>query len=195
MLNVVDFGAFVDIGLHDSGLVHVSQMANRFIRDPHEVATVGDIVKVWVTNIDKERRRVGLTMIAPGTPRREEQRGRPPRGRPDRRGDRPQRPAGPARTQTDGQSPPPQQTQAADGQEQVHRDRPPRGRRGPDRRPDRRPHHQPGPPFRREKPKPLVPITKAMEEGKEPMRTFGDLMQFYKKKSDEPGADDATAAS
>jgi uncharacterized protein len=190
VLNVVDFGAFVDIGLHDSGLVHVSQMANRFIRDPHEVATVGDIVKVWVTNIDKERRRVGLTMIAPGTPRREEQRGRPSRGRPDRRGDRPPRPPGPQRGETDGQSPSPS-VQVAPGQESVRRDRPPRGRRGP----DRRPHHTPGPPFRREKPKPLVPITKAMEEGKEPMRTFGDLLQFYKKKKDEPGADDASAAT
>ena len=65
MLNVVDFGAFVDIGLHDTGLVHVSQLANRYIRDPHEVAAVGDIVKVWVLEIDKTRRRVSLTMIPP----------------------------------------------------------------------------------------------------------------------------------
>lgn len=67
VLNVVDFGAFVDIGLHDSGLVHVSQLANRFVRDPHEVVSVGDIVKVWVLEIDKTRRRVSLTMIPPGT--------------------------------------------------------------------------------------------------------------------------------
>ncbi|HEY2828442.1 MAG TPA: Tex family protein, partial [Pirellulales bacterium] len=90
VLNVVDFGAFVDIGLHDSGLVHVSQLANRFIRDPHEVVSVGDIVKVWVVEIDKTRRRVSLTMIPPGTPRHVPQRpaaggesreSRPPRGR------------------------------------------------------------------------------------------------------------------
>ncbi len=61
VLNVVDFGAFVDIGLHDSGLVHVSQLANRFVRDPHDVVSVGDIVKVWVVEIDKTRRRVSLT--------------------------------------------------------------------------------------------------------------------------------------
>src|SRR5262249_18506348 len=69
VLNVVDFGAFVDIGLHDTGLVHISQLANKFVRDPHEVVSVGDIVKVWVHEIDKTRRRVSLTMIAPGTPR------------------------------------------------------------------------------------------------------------------------------
>ncbi len=69
VLNVVDFGAFVDIGLHDTGLVHISQLANKFVRDPHEVVSVGDIVKVWVHEIDKARRRVSLTMIAPGTQR------------------------------------------------------------------------------------------------------------------------------
>jgi uncharacterized protein len=184
VLNVVDFGAFVDIGLHDSGLVHVSQMANRFIRDPHEVAAVGDIVKVWVTNVDKERRRVGLTMIPPGTPRRDQRHG-PPRDRPEGRGrPRPPRREEPqsqsqSQSQGDGQAP---AVQPASGQERIRRDRPPRGgRRGG----DRRPHHTPGGPYRREKPKPLVPITKEMEEGKEPMRTFGDLLQFYKKKKDE----------
>ena len=88
VLNVVDFGAFVDIGLHDSGLVHVSQLANRFVRDPHEVVSVGDIVKVWVMEIDKTRRRVSLTMIAPGTPKHEP-RPRPARGE-GRRSERPQ---------------------------------------------------------------------------------------------------------
>jgi uncharacterized protein len=66
ILNVVDFGAFVDIGLKDSGLVHVSQMANRFVSSPHEVVSVGDIVSVWVQSVDLERRRVGLTMLKPG---------------------------------------------------------------------------------------------------------------------------------
>ncbi|MBI1310421.1 S1 RNA-binding domain-containing protein [bacterium] len=63
ILNVVDFGAFVDIGLKDSGLVHISQMASRFIRSPHEVVSVGDIVSVWVQSVDLERRRVSLTML------------------------------------------------------------------------------------------------------------------------------------
>src|SRR5262249_40405677 len=60
---------FVDIGLHDSGLVHISHLANKFVRDPHDVVAVGDIVKGWVLNIDKNRRRVSLTMVQPGTER------------------------------------------------------------------------------------------------------------------------------
>ncbi|MDO4583316.1 MAG: Tex family protein [Planctomycetia bacterium] len=65
ILNVVDFGAFVDIGLHESGLVHVSQIADHYVRDPHDAIAVGDIVKTWVVSVDKERRRVSLTMIDP----------------------------------------------------------------------------------------------------------------------------------
>ncbi|PHR92768.1 MAG: transcriptional accessory protein Tex [Blastopirellula sp.] len=67
VLNVVDFGAFVDIGLHDSGMVHISRLANKYVTDPHEVVSVGDILKVWVISIDKDRRRVSLTAIEPGT--------------------------------------------------------------------------------------------------------------------------------
>src|SRR5205823_3127621 len=69
VLNVVDFGVFVDIGLSDSGLVHISRLADRFIRDPHEVVGVGDVLKVWVVDVDKARRRVSLTAIPPGTER------------------------------------------------------------------------------------------------------------------------------
>jgi uncharacterized protein len=60
--NVVDFGAFVDIGVKQDGLVHVSQMAERYVRNPHEVVHVGDVVQVKVVKIDKERSRVGLSM-------------------------------------------------------------------------------------------------------------------------------------
>ncbi len=60
--NVVDFGAFVDIGVKQDGLVHVSQMAERYVRNPHEVVHVGDVVQVRVVKIDKERGRVGLSM-------------------------------------------------------------------------------------------------------------------------------------
>jgi uncharacterized protein len=60
--NVVDFGAFVDIGVKQDGLVHVSQMADRYVRNPHEVVHVGDVVQVKVTKIDKERGRIGLSM-------------------------------------------------------------------------------------------------------------------------------------
>ena len=69
VLNVVDFGAFVDIGLKDSGLVHISQIANRYIKSPHDVVSVGDVVTVWVMGVDGERKRVSLTMVKPGTER------------------------------------------------------------------------------------------------------------------------------
>ena len=60
--NVVDFGAFVDIGVHQDGLVHVSQMADRFVRHPSEVVAVGDVVKVRVTAVDEGRGRISLSM-------------------------------------------------------------------------------------------------------------------------------------
>src|SRR4028119_2134056 len=69
VLNVVDFGAFVDIGLKDSGLVHISQLANRYIKSPHDVVSVGDVVTAWVMGVDGERKRVSLTMVKPGTAR------------------------------------------------------------------------------------------------------------------------------
>ncbi|GAP64675.1 uncharacterized protein ARMA_3098 [Ardenticatena maritima] len=60
--NVVAFGAFVDIGVKQDGLVHISEMADRFVRDPHEVVRVGDVVKVRVLSVDKERGRIALSM-------------------------------------------------------------------------------------------------------------------------------------
>jgi len=68
VLNVVDFGVFVDIGLKDSGLVHISQMSRHYVRSPHDIAAVGDIVTVWVMQIETERRRVSLTMVDPASP-------------------------------------------------------------------------------------------------------------------------------
>ena len=61
--NVVDFGAFVDIGVKQDGLVHLSKMARRFIKHPSEVVAVGDIITVWVESVDKERGKIALTMI------------------------------------------------------------------------------------------------------------------------------------
>ena len=60
--NVIDFGAFVDIGVHQDGLVHISQMTNKFIKHPLEVVSVGDIVDVQVISVDLERKRIQLTM-------------------------------------------------------------------------------------------------------------------------------------
>src|SRR5262249_49480012 len=83
VLNVVDFGAFVDVGLKDSGLVHISQMANRYIKNPYDVLSVGDVVTVWVLSVDQERRRVSLTMIRPGTERKPPEK-KPAQPRPQR---------------------------------------------------------------------------------------------------------------
>lgn len=63
--NVVDFGAFVDIGLHDDGLIHISQMSTTFINHPSQVVSVGDIVTVWVSKIDTERGKINLSLVAP----------------------------------------------------------------------------------------------------------------------------------
>ena len=63
--NVIDFGAFVDIGVHQDGLVHISRMANRFIKHPSEAAKVGDRVKVWVVEVDEKKKRIALSMIPP----------------------------------------------------------------------------------------------------------------------------------
>ena len=63
--NVIDFGAFVDIGVHQDGLVHISQICDRFIRHPGEVLKVGDIVRVWVLSVDLQKKRISLTMKEP----------------------------------------------------------------------------------------------------------------------------------
>jgi len=154
VLNVVDFGAFVDIGLHDSGLVHVSQLANHFVQDPHEVVAVGNIVKVWVLGVDKERRRVSLTMIPPGA-----------QHAPRRRDAKPQRQEG---EQAPGKrrSQPRREAKPATARQTRQEGRPARPSRPPQRRP------KPSRP-------PAKPITEAMKTGKEPMRSFGQLIQYF----------------
>ncbi|MFZ0099900.1 MAG: S1 RNA-binding domain-containing protein, partial [Gemmobacter sp.] len=100
--NVAAFGAFVDIGVHQDGLVHVSQLADRFVKDPHEVVKAGDVVKVRVVEVDVPRKRIGLTMRKDSADARESARDRaaergpqPPRGgKPGPRSASPQQPAG-----------------------------------------------------------------------------------------------------
>jgi uncharacterized protein len=161
VLNVVDFGAFVDIGLKDSGLVHVSQLSEQFVKDPHDVVCVGDIVNVWVLDVDKQRRRVRLSMVDPAR-RREAHKPREAR---------PPKPA------TEGQPRPERRPQRATS------GGPPQGRRPHGKgRPQRQTYvpQQPKP-----KPKPIVPISDEMKKGKAPLRTFGDLMQFWQLKQDD----------
>jgi uncharacterized protein len=156
VLNVVDFGAFVDIGLTESGLVHISRLADRYIRDPHEVVGVGDTVKVWVLDVDRERRRVSLTAVPPGTERK----------RPE---PKPKQPAAAPPPPKSVQSPPPRQH----GRPPAKRARVGKGRS-----------------WTANTSLPAKPLTKEMEEGKEPLRSFGDLLQFYEKKH-QPDSDAA----
>ena len=149
ILNVVDFGAFVDIGLPDSGLIHISRLADRFIRDPHEVVSVGDLLTVWVVEVDKQRRRVSLTAIKPGTEKPAAERG--------------DKPAQSRRREQRQRKPAPRRDDA---------------RRSNRTRSERTPRRPPA------KPVPAPPITDAMAEGKEPMRSFSDLLQFHEKKKD-----------
>jgi uncharacterized protein len=96
--NVAAFGAFVDIGVHQDGLVHVSQLADRFIKDAHEVVKAGDVVKVRVVEVDIKRKRIGLSMRKDGGTPQERRGGEaPPRG-PARNHERP-KPATPVPTQ------------------------------------------------------------------------------------------------
>ena len=150
VLNVVDFGAFIDIGLHDSGMVHISQLSQRYVRDPHDIVCVGEVVKVWVLEIDKTRRRVALTMIKPGSePKRSEQVQRTPRG---------------------VEKAPESNTQ----EKKSQRHKRPRRKRGSRKQTqDRKSRTYSATPK-----KTAAPITQEMREGKEPLRTFGDLKQF-----------------
>ena len=83
--NVTNFGAFVDIGVHQDGLVHISVLSNKFVRDPREVVKAGDIVRVKVLEVDTKRRRIALSMKldAPAQPQASGPRGA---GSPDARG-------------------------------------------------------------------------------------------------------------
>ena len=175
VLNVVDFGAFVDVGLKDSGLVHISQMANRYIKNPHEVVAVGDVVSVWVMAVDSERKRVSLTMIPPGTERRPPERrpqraerpamdDRPPSGPRPQRGQRPQRGGG---RRPEGRPVEPAATEGGGG---------PLPPRPPRQLPPRRPP----------KPRPLPTLTQAKKEGKAYLNTLGELEAFFKAREQPP---------
>ena len=217
VLNVVDFGAFVDVGLKDSGLVHISQMANRYIKSPYDVIAVGDVVSVWVIAVDPARRRVSLTMIAPGQERRP----------PERRAERPreQRPQGERPPQPQGERPPPrerppfqprpQDVPQGQGQgpggppRQFGGPRPggkPRGpgapgwRGGPGPKPPSpalpAPAAAVAPPPQTKKPprpRPVPKLNETQKAGKEPVYSFAQLAALLKAK-DEPPAEPAKPA-
>lgn len=82
--NVAAFGAFVDIGVHQDGLVHISALADRFVKDPHTVVKVGQVVKVKVVEIDEKRKRIALTMRLADAPSQQGQRENKPEQRSDK---------------------------------------------------------------------------------------------------------------
>jgi uncharacterized protein len=194
VVNVVDFGVFIDIGLGESSLVHVSQLSHRYVADPHRFYSVGDVMKVWVSEVDTARRRVKLTAIQPGS--------KPaPKHRPDRNR-RPTRERQPEA--------PPSSTEVSTGHKQNKQGR--FGSQGFRNRSDTKGSERtPGNQrfdrskskskskfeFNRDKgkdksnrqgfrapkqAKPAPPITDGMLKGSEPMRSFSDLLQFVKHK-------------
>ncbi len=203
VLNVVDFGAFIDIGLKESGLVHISQMANRYVRNPYEVVSVGDVVPVWVLSVDKERNRVSLTLIAPGTHRKPPEKKGEPRERRGERGERPER--GPRPERREGGGRPEDGRRGRPPQQRGRRPLPPRGgsrspagqgapgaatpaqggvaRAAPAPGQQQPPPRKPKP--RRQPPKPK--LSQAALAGATPLGTFAELAAFWEaKKKEEP---------
>ena len=165
VLNVVDFGAFVDVGLKESGLVHVSQMSSQFITSTHDVVSVGDVVTVWVLSVDAERKRVSLGMIKPGTPqvrsRRPEQKPAATAAKPALAGAEPGTAA------------------ARDGDGASRKPAVPAPATSPAAK--QRPAAKPPQPARADR-KPAPPLSAGAQAGEEPLRTFGQLKQFWNKK-------------
>jgi uncharacterized protein len=155
VVNVVDFGVFVNIGMGDSSLVHISRLSRKFVRDPHFHFAVGDVLDIWVKEIDTAKKRVILTAIPPETasapPRQGGRRERSAAGQSSRP---PQRSGKPGKFERGGNRG--RQAQATSGR--PNRERP-------------------------RKPRPVTPITQAMVEGTAPMRSFSDLLQFHQQKS------------
>ncbi len=181
VLNVVNFGTFVDIGLKESGLVHISQMANRFVKDPHDLVSVGDVVNVWVLKVDEEKGKVSLTMIDPAIEKAEQQRREqeraarqaereqraqqrrerrqdaPREGRGDRTGDR----RGPQRDQVPGGA------AQGRGRQDEKADRSQEGRKQQSRKP------------KKAAPAPKAKISKDQKEGASPLFNFAELQAYF----------------
>lgn len=144
VLNVVDFGVFVDIGLSESGLVHISRLAEGYVQDPHQTFSVGEPIQVWVLDVDKQRRRVALTAIDPARERAVKGRG--------------------LNRDTVGRRP--DSKRLGQGTKSTLRRRDP----GNTDVESRTGHPKTN----------IEPLKAEVAEGKSPMRSFNELMQFYK---------------
>lgn len=218
IVGLADFGAFADLGIDCQGLIHVSRLAPGYVEDPHQFVQIGDLIRVWVVSIDRDKKRISLSAIAPGT---EAAQTRPPRGEGDNR-------QGGGRGQGQGQRPP-RGGQGGDNRGPRGRESGPRegasapregGQRGSGPRDGGNrgggPRNDgyrgggagrgrgPGKPRRNDesttveteevrpvnKPKvdrpskPAPKLTEAMQKGREPLRSFSDLMQFYQTQKD-----------
>lgn len=226
IVGLADFGAFADLGIDCQGLIHVSRLAPGYVEDPHQFVQIGDLIRVWVVSIDREKKRISLSAIAPGSEAAQP--------RPHRAGEADS--AGPGGRGQGGRSQgqrPPRGGQGGDNRGPRGRDSGPReaGQRegaprgnGPRDGGNRDGGNRGGPrndsyrgggargrgagrPRRAEesvgemeevrqvtKPKvdrsskPAAKITEAMQKGREPLRSFSDLMQFYQTQKDpQPG--------
>jgi len=168
VLNVTDFGAFVDIGLHESGFIHISQMATGYIQSAHDKVAVGNMVRLWVVEVDVAKKRVSLTLLPPGTTKQPPKSSNKEReGSTKEHAPRPPRPEGERREFSDRPR-----------EERPHRDsrRDARGGKRFDKKPsDRSPKTFVSAPVKKE----VKPITDKMKQGKEPMRSFSDLAQLF----------------
>lgn len=202
VVGVADFGAFVEIAPECSGLVHISRLSSTFVEDPHEIVQVGDLVMVWVVSVDEKKNRVALTALSP------EQRAlvesqkteRPPRREPRQGGSGPSAESGGRHEAGSSGHVAPRGGARDEGRRDAGgRDpraaRDQRGRRdqrGGDRgrsggRPGRRDGGRTSKPIIVTSKKPKTPISDAMREGEEPLRSFSDLLQFYEaKRTDAP---------
>ncbi|SMP47903.1 Tex-like protein N-terminal domain-containing protein [Neorhodopirellula lusitana] len=202
VVGVMPFGVFVELSPECSGLIHVSRISDGYVEDLHEAVQVGDVVTAWVTGIDSKRRRVGLSAVSPEreaelTQERQESRGRGPGRGQGGGGQRGQQGAGQGDSssrgassrgsgqQGSGQRGAPQR--GGSGQGNRGGGRPGGGSRGGrdgGRRDSRGGSRGPRRPEVYEvvgKEPDSPTLTNAMQEGKEPMRSFGDLMQMFTK--------------
>ena len=209
VIGIANFGVFVELGPDCTGLIHISQLGPSFIEDAHQFVQVGDVIPVWVLHTDDKKKRVALTTRAPGSEIESNHRDtdsqrqqNDSRSRPDRQAS-PQDRRGPGRPNVAG------------GSSQPRGDRPNNNRpdnRGPDnrgprpsgdsrgsyRKPDSNRRSNSGQGYSENsegrsnrqvkisRPVPEKPITEAMQQGKEPLRSFGDLMQYLKKGPNTP---------
>ncbi|MFO0938990.1 MAG: Tex-like N-terminal domain-containing protein [Gemmataceae bacterium] len=213
VLNVVPFGAFVDIGLRESGLVHISQMANRYVKSPFDLVAVGDVVPVWVVEIKSEEKKVSLTMIPPNSVRTHSHDERPPRaerhergersvsGERQDRGDRPARPAQPPRPASQQQQHHQRDERPQGGERHSGPPRPKRfaepgaWRRGGQSAQQQKPASPQADapaaaapasstPSKKQRAKPVVTLSGEQKTGKAALNSFGQLFAFIKERSE-----------